>query len=537
MDSGLEYHERDSVNRMTPVREPFIHSNSALNVKKPAFYSLFFVLALAFLINGLPARHLKSGRPDRWPHGVAYEIFVRSFYDTNGDGIGDLNGVTRKLDYLHWLGVRAIWLMPINPSPSYHGYDVTDYKKINPQYGTLADFKRLIKKAHQLNIKILMDLVVNHTSNRIRWFQNAVKDTTGFYHHFYVWSTDTSVINKDPYHWHKVKGLRQEYYGFFSRVMPDLNYDDPAVRDSIISIGKYWLNKGVDGFRLDAAMYIYPLNQSSKTIAWWKEFRHAMQQVDPDVYLVGEVWTKPTIVARYMPAMGSNFDFWNSFNMIRALNHERADTLVGHLMAIRKLYDRYTRHYNDAVFLTNHDQNRILTQLHGNMNKMRAGISLLMTLPGSPFIYYGEEIGMKGHKPDPHIREPFVWQKGNYTGQCTWEKPVYSTDATVVPEQVQKRQPGSLLNLYRTLIHLRNGSTVLTRGGIDTTGLHSPGLVSFFRMENRDTLLVLHNISNKLIHPDLSGLRRFDKVFFSRGRIKPLSPEKMPAFSTFILKK
>lgn len=506
-------------------------------MKKSVLAAPLIVILIIWLFTGLEVHRFHQGKPDRWPHGVAYEIFVRSFYDSNGDGIGDLNGVTQKLDYLHWLGVRAIWLMPVNPSPSYHGYDITNYRAINPDYGTLADFKNLIKEAHKRNIEVLMDLVVNHTSNRDPWFRKAIQDTAGFYHNFYVWSSVTSVINRDPYHWHKVKGLRQRYYGFFWKGMPDLNYDDPAVRDSVISIGKYWLRMGVDGFRLDAAMYIYPLNQPAKTIAWWKEFRHAMQQVDPRVYLVGEVWAKPTLTARYMPALGSDFNFWNSFNMIRALNDERADTLIGHLVAERKLYARQASRFNDAIFLTNHDQNRILNQLHGNMNKMRAGISLLMTLPGSPFIYYGEEIGMKGHKPDPHIREPFIWQKGNYPGKCTWEKPVFSTDSTVVPEKLQRREPGSLLNLYRRLIHLRNGSTVLTEGGIATTGLHAAGLVSFYRMKDRDTLLVLHNISNETIHPDLSSVHRFSTLYFSTERNDHSLSDGLPPFSTYIFKK
>lgn len=212
-----------------------------------------------------------------WPFGVKYEVFVLSFADGNGDGKGDFKGLTAKLDYLQDLGVNGVWLMPIMNSPSYHKYDVTDYKSIHPDYGTVDDFKNFVTEAHARNIKVIVDLILNHSGSDHPWFQSAMKDKTSPYRKYYVWAKKDSIraqISKKATsfdsdnitQWHAVNGdtLSEHYYGFFYGGMPDLNFDNPKVKEEFIDIGKFWLNEmKVDGFRLDAAKHIFPTDRAA----------------------------------------------------------------------------------------------------------------------------------------------------------------------------------------------------------------------------------------------------------------------------------
>ncbi len=208
---------------------------------------------------------------------------MRSWADTNGDGIGDLNGVTARLDYLQSLGISGIWLMPINPSPSYHGYDITDYYGINPQYGTLDDFRHLLAEAHKRHIKVIIDLVINHSSDQHPWFK-AARDVSSPYHDWYSWAgphTDLDAISAVGGKAWRTAG-NAHYLGDFTGAMPDLNYDTPGVRQEMLKLGRYWLRQGVDGFRLDAAQHIYYDFKAQdgdpvvlkKNLAWWSQFRH-----------------------------------------------------------------------------------------------------------------------------------------------------------------------------------------------------------------------------------------------------------------------
>lgn len=189
-----------------------------------------------------------------WPHAVTYEIFVQSFYDSNGDGVGDINGMTSQLDYLKDLQIEAVWLMPIGPSPSYHKYDITDYRDIHPDYGTMDDFKNFVRQAHQRDIKVVIDLVINHTSSEHPWFEAAVTDKNSPYRNYYVWAYEDSIkeriakkevtLDSDNItQWHKSEGNDQLYYGFFYGGMPDLNFDNPKVREEVKDIGRFWLEK------------------------------------------------------------------------------------------------------------------------------------------------------------------------------------------------------------------------------------------------------------------------------------------------------
>ena len=224
--------------------------------------------------------------PPTPPTRVYYSVFVQSFYDSNGDGIGDIPGLVTKLDYLKDLGVRGLWLLPVHPSPSYHKYDITDYYSIHPDYGTLDDYKTLVEEAHKRNMVVLLDLVINHTSNLNPWFQEASKGPANRYRDYYIWSDNPDDFKAEPFHWHSLRDPNgkpmagSKYYGFFWWEMPDLNFENHEVRREIFKIASFWMKDvGVDGFRLDAAKYIYPENQPEKNIQWWKEFRDEAQKI------------------------------------------------------------------------------------------------------------------------------------------------------------------------------------------------------------------------------------------------------------------
>jgi len=257
----------------------------------------------------------------QWPNAVTYEIFIQSFYDSDGDSIGDFTGMTQKLNYLQNLGVKGVWLMPMMPSPSYHKYDVTDYRSTHPDYGTLEQFKDFINEAHQRDIKVVIDFVVNHTGADHPWFLESKKGPESEFRDYYVWrkredileeieKKETSLDSDNITQWHAAEGNEELYYGFFWGGMPDLNYDNPAVRKEIFDAGKFWLSEvGVDGFRLDAAKHIFPDDRPEDNHNFWIEFRSEMEKVKPDVYLVGEVWSDAQTVAPYLKGLPAAFNF------------------------------------------------------------------------------------------------------------------------------------------------------------------------------------------------------------------------------------
>lgn len=444
--------------------------------------------------------------PGQQGSGVWYEIFVRAWYDTNGDGVGDLNGVTAKLDYLQQLGISGIWLMPINPSPSYHGYDVTDYRNILPQYGSMADFERLVSEAHKRNIQVIIDLVINHTSDRHPWFRSAL-DPKSPYRHWYTWATPTTDITAASAAadraWHAQKG--QYYLSGFTGAMPDLNYDEPAVRHEMVDVGQFWLNKGVDGFRLDAARHIYDDLATDtgkpetvrKNVTWWSEFRAGMQRVRPDVYLVGEVM-QPSVsdLAPYLKPLGSVFNFPVAAKLIEAAKAERVDGLDTLLDTTYRSYAESAGDaFVDAPFLSNHDQDRVLSQLDGHLEHMRVAAAILMTLPGRPFVYYGEEIGMLGKKPDANIREPMRWQRDpKAAGQSRWKTSTAGQDGSVSVE-AESANEASLLQTYRQLIHWRVQEPLLRDGGIRVVPGSDARVLMFERFQDGRRVLVVHNLA------------------------------------------
>jgi alpha-amylase len=497
-----------------------------------------------------------SLEPVSGPSNVFYEVFVRSFADSDGNGIGDLNGLTAKLDYIKRLGVDGIWLMPIQPSPSYHGYDVTDYYGINPDYGTLDDFKRLIAEAHKRDIRIIIDLVVNHTSVEHPWFVDSAKGKMSKYRGWYTWANDreggaspaAGATGSEP--WHD-KG-DDKYLGVFWEGMPDLNFDNPDVRKEMIAIGKYWLKAGVDGFRLDAAKHIFGDFQptiASKTVqgnnqAWWQEFRQGLNEVNPNAYLVGEVWDGASIIAPYLDhAFDSAFNFDLSAMLLSLAKSEKATDIGFTLSRVHEFYGKTSQgKFIEAPFLSNHDQTRVMSALNNNVDHAKMAAALLLTMPGNPFIYYGEELGMSGMKPDERLREPFPWARAlGTTEETTWEVAQYRGDGEVSVE-AEEESPGSLLNHYRTLNTWRAQEPSLRGGTISSYNVDNDSVASYIRGNGDQQVLVLHNLSGQsqvlTLQATKSQPKAFTKLALTTNSAARIDGQKLelPAYSTVVLK-
>ena len=511
----------------------------------------FLLIVFAFLFSCSK----ESEHVAKWPYGVNYEVFIRSYADSDGDGIGDFNGLTAKLDYLKELGVGGIWLMPIMPSPTYHKYDVVNYKAVDPEYGSQEDFQKLVEEAHKKGIRILVDLIVNHTGSAHPWFKDAIKGKESPYRDYYVWANkdsirgqlskkSTSLDSDNITQWHPVNGdtLGEHYYGFFYGGMPDLNLDNPKVREEFVEIGKYWLGEmKVDGFRLDAAKHIFPTERAVDNHAFWIWFRQEMQKIKPDVYLVGEVWSKAEDVAPYLKGLPALFNFDMGYAITNVVKAGK-DTinLISKYKKINDFYNKSTTEFIDATFLKNHDQNRILSELDGNSNKVRVAAGILFTLPGTPYVYYGEEIGMIGVKPDEYIREPFLWDfDAKDKTQTSWEAPRFSTDKTVTPLANQKEDPASLYNFYRKFIQYRNSSKVLTYGNIDAAPINIREVVSFIREQDGEKRLVLHNVSDVEITIKLEDtLADYESIEFDSFNSASINDHevRLPAYASVVLK-
>lgn len=465
-----------------------------------------------------------------WPQaGVTYEIFVQSFYDSNGDSIGNFNGVTQKLDYVKELGANAIWFMPIMPSPTYHKYDVTDYKAVHPDYGTLEDFKKLLEEAHKRDIKIVIDMIINHTSNEHPWFLEAKSGRDNPYRDYYVWAQKDTIadfLNKkiitldsdNIRQWHDPGQGEDFYYGFFWGGMPDLNFDNPKVREEIYEIGRFWLEDiGVDGFRLDAAKHIFPDDRPLDNHGFWKEFRAKMEAIKPDVYLVGEVYDKKEIVAPYLPGLPALFNFDFHYTLLETMNTENGMLLAKKQKEVLDFYQGITPSFIDATFSSNHDQPRILNELGSDPNKYKQAISILLTMPGAPYLYYGEEIGMLGLKPDENIREPFPWdKKAKDKGRTAWIEAKYTTDESVTPLELQRNDPDSYFNHYKKVIQLRNSYPALAIGALTLPESELPKTVmAYYRKSGDQEIFVIHNVGKEKVEVELP--EGFQESIFSLG--------------------
>ncbi len=438
--------------------------------------------------------------------GTCYEVFIRSFYDSDGDGVGDLKGLTQKLDYINdgnpastrSLGASCIWLMPVAASPSYHGYDVSDYYRVEPAYGTNDDFKQLVAEAHRRGIAVLVDMVLNHSSSQHPYFQAALRDTTSPFRAWYRFAP--APLGKGPWGadaWHKSPIRNEYYYGAFWSGMPDLDYHTPAVREEAKKIAAFWLrDMGVDGFRLDAIPYLIEegtcLMGCAGTHEFLREYSAYITEIAPAAYTVGEAWGNIDAVLPYYPdQLTSYFGFELADSLVAAV---RRGWTGGMLSGYLRLQDTLPD-YRWSPFLSNHDGTRVMTLLGGDIARAKLAATLLLTLPGMPFVYYGEEIGMSGDKPDPRLRTPMQWTAGHAAGFTTgapWE--TLQPDTQTVNVATEDADPSSLLNLYRRLIALRRSNSALATGRLVPLTAGSVNVVAYLRRAGDKTVLVVANL-------------------------------------------
>ncbi len=512
--------------------------------------------------------HEKPRDPYWYKHAVFYEVLVRGFSDSNDDGTGDLRGLINRLDYLQWLGIDCIWLLPIYQSPLRDGgYDISDYTKILPEFGDLGDFVELVDEAHRRGIRVIADLVMNHTSDQHPWFQASRTDPDGPYGDFYMWSdtddkypdariifVDTEVSNwtYDPvrgqYYWHR----------FFSH-QPDLNYDNPAVQEAMLEVLRFWLDLGIDGFRLDAVPYLYAREGTNcenlpETHAYLKRVRAEVDRLYPDRVLLAEANQWPADVVEYFgdPATGGDechmaFHFPVMPRIFMAVRREQRYPISEIMAQTPKIPENCQW----GIFLRNHDEltlemvtdeerdymyaeyakdprmkanigirRRLAPLLDNDRNQLELFTALLLSLPGSPVLYYGDEIGMGDNiwlGDRDSVRTPMQWTPDRNAGfsRCDPARlylpvimdPIYGYQAVNV--EAQQRNPGSLLNWTRKMIEIRKRHPVFGLGSYVELPASNPSVLAFVREYGDDRVLCVNNLS-RFPQPVELDLRRFE---------------------------
>jgi maltose alpha-D-glucosyltransferase/alpha-amylase len=469
---------------------------------------------------------------------VFYEVMVRSFVDSNGDGSGDLGGLVSKLDYLQWLGIDALWIPPIYASPLRDGgYDVADFRGILPEFGTLDEFRELVTKAHERNMRIIIDFPLNHTSDQHEWFQQSRSDPEGPYGDFYVWSDtdekwpDIRIIFTDyeDSNWAFDPIRRQFYFHRFFSHQPDLNYENPAVREAIFDIIRFWMDLGVDGFRLDAIPYLYESDEGNgegepATHEFIKAIRRLMDTEYPGRVVIAEANQWPKDVVTYLgtaeePECHMAFDFPVMPRIFYSLRSQSAAEL-------RRVLAETTETPEGAgwgVFLRNHDEltlemvseeyrqamygwyaydprmrvnvgirRRLAPLLDNARAELELAHALLFSLPGSPFLYYGDEIGMGDNiwLPDrDSSRTPMQWTPDRNAGFSTSDPgklylPVVQSlvyNYSLVNVESQLAQSRSLLHWVRNVIHVRKAHPVFGLGSMRILSTSHESVLAFVR--------------------------------------------------------
>jgi len=482
-----------------------------------------------------------------WARGaVFYEIFVRSFADSDGDGAGDFNGLISKLDYLNDgdpattsdLGVDGIWLMPVFESTSYHGYDTVDYETIERDYGTNEDFKRFLDEAHKRGIRVIVDLVLNHTSSGHPWFLESASSATSSKRAWFVWSATNPGWRQpwggnDP-SWHPRNGAY--YYGAFWSGMPDVNYRNPDAKAELFRLTRHWLMQGVDGYRLDATRYLVENGpgeagqaDTPETHQVLKELSADVRAIRPDAILVAEntVDTRrlapyfgSTAIVRGGDEMPMNFNFPLASAIIESVNRGDPRRVRE---TLREMISVYPSGIIDTPFLTNHDQTRLATVLGSGEGKLRNAAAILLTLPGAPFLYYGEEVGLQNGPTtaDESKRTPMPWSaSGGFSTVTPWHP--YSPGLAANNVESQTSDPGSLLAYYRNWIAARKGSAGLLKG--DITPLDTGAqILAFIRTSGDERVLVAHNVSDATITAATLPLtaERFETIHADTGVTAP----------------
>lgn len=475
---------------------------------------------------------------------MAYEIFVRSFYDSNNDGIGDLKGVESKLPYLNTLGIKTIWLLPIHPASTYHGYDVTDYYDVHPDYGTLEDFDSLVAKAKEYNMDIMIDMVLNHTSKSHPWFKQSYED--------FVNNNTASDSKKDYYNWidsnrngyHKYNDYY--YEGQFNSSMPDLNLDADVVRNEIDNICKFWIEEhGVKGFRLDAVKYYYgqgDITKNNEFLSWLEETTH---KYDSSFYMVGEAWysANTSINEYYNSTCDSFFKFTSSAEgygddslILMAKGFVNANKFGNAIEASEADIKKKNPNGYYSYFLTNHDMDRASTYLWDEISA-KMGASLLALMPGTPYMYYGEEIYLKGQRntspddgSDVRRRLPMIWSETDKTGECKF--PETNRPDLMNNEQVKEgvydleKENLSLLNHYKKVINMRNKYPFMKHGIFEnmtyTLNTDLTHVLAYKVSLNDEGIYVIHNFDEEkaVVSTEKMGSQILD--YISVSGIKPV---------------
>lgn len=593
-----------------------------------------------------------TATPDTWDNqkraDISYQLLVYSFADSDGDGCGDFNGVTSKLDYLQQMGVGAIWLSPIHPAMSYHGYDVTDYTTVNPQYGTMADFERLVTEAHQRNIKVYLDYVMNHTGKEHPWFVSAKASPDSEYRNYYVFSQDPATdiaagnipmiategaAGYNAGEWFSTTsaddemtgcykfvldwadaahptltvtqaekpdadnpdastaGAKYLYYGeevckkfydrgngiydltvdfasawgflirtsnttwdggtkygassksskiklgepfaldnktaadilfesmnlwyyhshFYTDWFADLNYgkvDAVATNPTYLAMvdaAKDWVDKGVDGLRLDAVKHIYHNATSDENPRFLNTFYHDMNTYykqtgkTDDFYMVGEVLSEHNEVAPYYAGLPALFEFSFWYRLEWAINNATGCYFAKDIMSYQQEYASYRSDYIEATKLSNHDEDRTASKLGKSADKCKLAAAVLLTAAGSPYIYYGEELGLYGTKDkgDEYVRGPMLWGD-SYTTSYT-DKVDAGVASAVKPVVDQQADESSLLNTYISFARLRNTYPALAEGAMSRHAVYNEtnetykSLAAWYMTKDEEKMLILHN--------------------------------------------
>lgn len=479
-----------------------------------------------------------------------YELFVRSFYDGNGDGIGDLLGVKEKIPYLADMGYKSVWLMPICPSPTYHGYDITNYYAVNPDYGTLDDFDALVSEASKYNVDIMIDMVFNHCSIKNPYFTEAFADYTSG-----NTSTDSKAnwFNFGPGGNHLYQGVA--YESRFDASMPDFNLDCEAVREEIENITKFWISHGVKGFRLDAVLYYY-YNLTDKNVEFLNWLEETAHKYDPNFYMVGECWTNDTIVNSYFKSeCDSFFRFGNAvggeLNMINMIKgYTRASTFAEGVEKNEAAVKANNPNGYSSYFLSNHDMDRVAKNFDENTNKVAC--SLYAMLPGTSYTYYGEEILLKGKRKtspddqsDVRRRLPMIWDSSSKVGQCSFPEKnrldLSNNEQVTLGVEDQKKDGFSLLNHYKMMIHLRNKYSFIKHARfkslVKNLNTDNRSVLAYSLEGDNEKIILVHNMSNANVEVNAVGSSILEEINVSHQ--KPSLSEgklRLGAFSSVILK-
>jgi maltose alpha-D-glucosyltransferase/alpha-amylase len=519
--------------------------------------------------------------PDWYKDAVIYEVSIRTFKDANNDGVGDLAGLRQSLPYIQSLGVNCLWLLPMYPSPLLDGgYDISDYEGIHPDLGNLAEFQEFLSTAHSLGIRVIADLVINHTSKDHPWFQAAVSDPESPYRDYYVWSDDPTryhnarIIFTDSHTsnwtWHDRAGAY--YWHRFYSHQPDLNYDNPTVQEEMLQVVAHWLAMGLDGFRVDAVPYLYERDGTNcenlpETHAFCKRLRQFVDERFPGTLLLAEANQWPSDVAHYF---GNDDEFHMCFNfpLMPRLFIAISRGVAWPIRDIIEQLPTIPENCQWALFLRNHDElslemvtdeerdvlyreyardprmrinlgirRRLFPLLETNRPAIELLHSILFTLPGSPVLYYGDEIGM-GDNPylgdRDGVRTPMQWSDDRNAGfsRCDPSRmhlPV-NTDPGFhyfsVNVESSERRPRSFLNWIRKALRRRSQSRLFGRGDIQFVDPQNPAILAYFRSYDGIRMLFVHNISSQVQYATLD-LQAYDGLqpveMFSEGRLPPIN--------------